>query len=118
MAKVLAKHAPKVEEPSQKAPAVTETLPAEPNSSAAIPVAAGAAKLKWSKLNDSYAISECGQYRCRRYIPGILQIGQGQPPKYQLEVRVENRCFYRLGPPVDAWAEARDAAQKHSESTG
>jgi hypothetical protein len=111
MSKVLAKHAPKVENVTP----VAGDLPAEPHSSAANPVT-GATKLKWAKLSEAYAVSECGQYRCRRYIPGVLRIGEVQAAKYQLEVRVENRCFYRLGPPLDSWPEARDAAQKHADN--
>lgn len=87
-------------------------------------VAAGAAsaentpRLKWQKVNDWYAITECGRYRCHRYIPDEVRIGEhNEKELFQLEYRVGELWFYRLGPPYADKKEAAAAAQRHSEQT-
>lgn len=108
MAEILAKHKPKI-----------EVRPAEHISTACVAAGAASAEntlppLKWQKVNDWLMRTECGRYRCRKYIPGEVRIGEhNEVPKYQLEMLVSDLWFYRCGGPHDSFKAARAAAQKH-----
>jgi hypothetical protein len=117
MHEILEKHKPKV-----------EVVPTEPECSPTADggntsVAAGAASaentlpaLVWQKVNDWLMRTQCGRYRCRKYVPGESIDVDARPPKYQLEMLVADSWFYRCGPPLDSFKEARAAAQRHLEA--
>jgi hypothetical protein len=116
-AEVAAMHAKLQNKLKQK----VEVMPSEPG--VVIPVRAsdrvdaGAASaentLKWEKVNDWLMRTACGRYRCRKYIPGESIDTDSGPPKYQLEMLVQDLWYYRCGPPVDSFKEAKAAAEKH-----
>lgn len=53
--------------------------------------------LKWVKVSRWFAQTECGRYRCRKFIPGEDVLNDPQEPMYQLQRRVAPGCYVAVG---------------------